>query len=89
MHRVGTKPGLIPKPNLAARGAGLPGNGGEPLAPPVLDRLGIALIGPLQRLLRGQPQLGKQGADRRHAEPDAQLALDQVGHDRARPQPEV
>ena len=64
MHGIGTKPGLIPKPDLAASGAGLPSNGGEPLTPPVLDRIGIPLIGPLQRLLLRQSQLGEQRADR-------------------------
>jgi hypothetical protein len=49
VHGIGTKPELIPKPDFAARGASLTGNGGEPLAPPVLDRGGIAPIDPLQR----------------------------------------
>ena len=79
MHGIGTKPRLIPEKYLAARGASLAGNLRENSAPPFLDRLGIALVGALQRLLRRQPQLGEQFADRSHAKPDGKLPLNQIG----------
>src|SRR5436190_6152933 len=67
VHGIGTKPRLVPEIDFATDSFGLPRNGGEPFAAPLLDRLRIALIGSLQRLLRCQSQLREQFANRRHA----------------------
>jgi hypothetical protein len=44
------------------------------------NRLGIALLGPLQRLLRRQIELCEQFPNRRQAKSNAEFALDQVSH---------
>jgi len=71
MNTIRPKARFIPKIPLTTRGFGLLGNGGEGFPLPVLNRHRIALIGPLQRLLRGQSKPGEQLANRRPAKLDA------------------
>src|SRR4029077_3643067 len=75
--------------HLTAFHSGLSCNGRIAHALPALDRLRIALIGALQRLLRRQIEPGEQLADRREAHSDIKLPLNQLSHHRSRPQPEV
>src|SRR5947209_9045115 len=89
MNGIRPKARFIPKIHRATRGFGLPGNVGEGIPLPLLNRRRSALVGPLQRLLWGQSKLGEQLANRRPAKPDAELALDQAGHHRAGPQSRV
>ena len=85
MDGVGTKPRFIPEKHLPAVGLGLPRDGWICLAPPLLDRLGIALIRALQWFLRRQIELGEQFPNRGQTKPDAEFALDQVSHYPSRP----
>ena len=80
MNGIGAKPRLIPEEDLATFRLGLLCNGWIGLAPPPLDRLRIALICPLQRLLWCQVELGEQFTNRRKAQCDAELSRDQVRH---------
>jgi len=89
VHGIGPEPRLVPEEHLPTLLFRLPGYGGEGLPLPALDRLRIALIGSLQRLLRGQPQLRQQCAYRRDPEGHAELPRNEIGHDGARPQAEV
>ena len=89
MHRIGAEAGLIPEEDVSALRLGLPGDGRVGFPLPALDGFRIALIGALQRLLRRQPELRQQFADRGQPKPDAKLLLDQLGHHRARPQTKV
>jgi hypothetical protein len=89
VHGIGPKPRLIPEIHFTARGFCLFRNGRKPCVPPRLNRLGIALVSSLQRLLRRQPQLRKQFSYRRHAKPDVEFPRDQAGYHRPRPQPEI
>lgn len=60
VHRVGPKARFVPEQDLGTRALGLRSNPRVLLALPALDRLGVALIGALQRLLRRQPQPRQQ-----------------------------
>jgi hypothetical protein len=53
---------------------------------PLQDRLLVALRGPTHRALRGEPQIAQQRPHVRDAEGVAELALDQRGHPRQRPE---
>src|SRR5512142_1985263 len=61
-------------------------NRGIGLALPAGNGFGIALIGALQRLLRGQPQARQDRADRGQTQAHAETLGDQVAHDLAGPQ---
>ena len=89
VHRIGTKSRLVPEIHCRALSPRLPSNGRERLALPALDSLGIPLIGPLQRLLRGQTQLRQQFTDRRDRKRHPELLRDQLSHHLSRPQTEV
>ncbi len=65
MHRIGTESGFVPEEDFGAFCLRLPGNGREGFSLPFLDGCRIALISPLQRLLRRQPQSGQHFADGR------------------------
>src|SRR6478672_863444 len=89
MNGIRPKPRFIPEIPLTTGGLGLFGNVGEGFPMPLLNRRRIALIGPLQRLLRGQAKPGEPVANRRPAKPDAELLFDQAGHHRAGPHPRL
>ena len=80
MHSVRTKPGLIPKIDLAPGRFCLRGNGRKRFAPPCLDRFRIALVSPLQRFLWGQPEIGQQTAHGGDAQANTKLPLNQISH---------
>src|ERR1700733_10932001 len=85
MHGIGTEPRLVPEEDLTAFHFGLSCNGRIAHALPALDRLRVAL----KRLLRRQIEAGEQLADRREAQADIKLPLNQRSHHRSCPQPEV
>lgn len=89
MHGIGPEAGLIPEEHVGTLAPRLAGKGWEDFALPAFDGFRVALIRPLQRLLRRQPELGQQLAHRRHAQVVTELGPDQVRHDGARPQAEV
>jgi hypothetical protein len=89
MNGIRPEARFVPEIHLTTSGFGLLGKRGEGFPPPLLNRRRIALIRPLQRLLRGQAKPGEQCANRRPAETNAELALNQAGHHRAGPQPRV
>src|SRR5712692_8126963 len=89
MHRVSPKPGLIPEEDVRALALGSTGDRGIDLALPALDRLRVALVGALQRLLRREPEFREQRANRSDTQADAELAFDQQRDDASRPQTEV
>ncbi len=89
VHGVGTKARFVPEQDLRPLALGLAGERRIGLALPAGDGLRITLVGALQRLLRRQFQLREQRTDRRDPQPEAELALNQHGHDSACPQPEV
>lgn len=85
MHGVGAKTRLIPEKHLSAFSLRLASNGWIGFASPFLNRLRIALIRPLQRLLRGKIELGEEFSDRRQTETNGKFTLDQVSHHLSRP----
>jgi hypothetical protein len=89
VHGIGAKSRLIPEEHFSAACFRLACNRRIGLAPPPLDRIGIALIGALQRLLRCQAELGQQGAHSGQAKPDTELPFDQLRHNGSRPQAEI
>ena len=89
MNRVGPESGFVPEEHLGPLRLGLLGNGWIGFALPLLDRFGIALIRPLQRLLRREPQCCQELSHCRETQLDAELLLDQFRDHRSGPQTEV
>ena len=89
VHRISTEARLIPEKHLATVLFRLTGDGWEGFTLPAFNRLGVPLIGSLQRLLRRQSQFRQQLPDRRDAYRHPELLRHQLHDHRARPQAEV
>jgi hypothetical protein len=89
MHRVSAKSRLIPEEHFSPLCLGLAGNLRVRFTLPFLNGLRVALISPLQWLLRCQSQLGKQFTDCRQPKLDAELLFNQCHDNRTCPQAEV
>ena len=89
VNHIGTEPGHIPQKHRAPLLFRLAGDGREGFPLPALDGFRVALLGPLQRLVRCQPQFRQQLADGRHARRNTESLGDQFDDYRTRPQPEV
>lgn len=89
VHRIGPESGFIPEVDVRLVALGLAGDRGIGLALPTGDGFGVALVGPLQRLLGRQSSPRQQRPYRRQAQRHAKTLRDQLPHGLARPQPEV
>jgi len=85
---VRADPGLIGEVDRRPRLLGLGPNGRVDLALPRLNRGRVLLVGPVQRPLRGQPELVQQPAHTHHRQPHVELAADQLADHLPRPQRE-
>jgi len=89
MDGVGTKSGLVPEQDLRLARLCLGGDGRKGLGLPLFNGFGIALIGPLQRLLRSQSQARKQPANRGQRQSNAKSGEQQLLNDLPCPKTEV
>ena len=89
LHRIGAKARLIPEVDISLVSLGLPGNRWVSFPLPARDRLGVTLIGALQRFLRRQSHPRQQRSHRRQTQYHAETLGNKVTSDLARPQAKV
>jgi len=86
---VRTDARLVGKPDIRLLFQGLPPDRRELGLQPMLDLLGVLLIGAPERTLRRQAHLAHKTADRRAAQRDAELTPDDLPNHNTRPQREL